>query len=202
VQESHCGSVNQRHGSVIFTFILTTHLSPTQVRDALNGMINVWTPLVPISRENGCVRVIPGSHKLDVMSLLPPPGSSAFAAQQRTGYLVVDPDLMAKYEHKAVDIELKPGDVLLFKQQLVHSGRPNLSEGVRWSLDWRYRNPNCRNLEAGAEEVERHAPVLHLHPHLEPAPTPTPTPTDTTVTHCRPVFCGCVRCAACALLAF
>jgi ectoine hydroxylase-related dioxygenase (phytanoyl-CoA dioxygenase family) len=119
---------------------LQQELQSAEIKAVLDSMVNVWAPLVPVTRENGCVRVIPGSHKLDVMSLLPPPGSSAFAAQQQTGYLVVDPDLMANFECTAVDIELKPGDVMLFKQQLVHSGRPNLSEGVRWSLDWRYQD--------------------------------------------------------------
>ena len=96
--------------------------------------------MVPVTKENGCVRVIPGSHKLDIVSLLPR------QAQQKGAYLEIDPEILKQHESQAVDIELQPGDILLFKQQLIHSGNPNLSEGIRWSIDWRYQDSRVPTL--------------------------------------------------------
>lgn len=117
-----------------------------QVRESMAGMVNVWTPLVPVTKTNGCVKLVPGSHKLDVLSLLPRPGSRGFHASRDKGYLEVDSELMKQHESKAVDIELEPGDVLLFKQQIIHCGNPNMSDGVRWSIDWRYQNAELHTL--------------------------------------------------------
>ena len=46
---------------------------------------------------------------------------------------------------------LAPGDVLLFKQNLIHSGRPNTTDGVRWSMDWRYQDARRQNLNLNPE---------------------------------------------------
>jgi phytanoyl-CoA hydroxylase len=126
-----------------------------QVRESMAGMVNVWTPLVPVTKTNGCVKLVPGSHKLDVLSLLPRPGSRGFHASRDKGYLEVDSELMKQHESKAVDIELEPGDVLLFKQQIIHCGNPNMSDGVRWSIDWRYQNAELHTLREDQGDIVR-----------------------------------------------
>merc|ERR1711871_268627 len=85
-------------------------VSESQIDESMRGMINVWTPLVRTRRRNGCVRVIPGSHKLDVLSMLPKQGGGYHASREK-GYLEVDAELVRKHEGKAVDVELEPGDV-------------------------------------------------------------------------------------------
>ena len=52
--------------------------SELQIDESMRGMINVWTPLVGVKRANGCVRVVPGSHKLDPVSLMPRQGTRAY----------------------------------------------------------------------------------------------------------------------------
>ena len=113
--------------------------SELQIDESMRGMINVWTPLVQTGRRNGCVRVIPGSHKLDVLSMLPKQGGGYHASREK-GYLEVDAELVRKHEAKAVDVELDPGDVLLFRQNMIHAGHPNATDRIRWSMDWRYQN--------------------------------------------------------------
>ena len=115
------------------------HVSESQIDESMRGMINVWTPLVRTGRQNGCVRVIPGSHKLDVLSMLPKQGGGYHASREK-GYLEVDAELVRKHEAKAVDVELEPGDVLLFRQNMIHAGHPNTTDRIRWSMDWRYQN--------------------------------------------------------------
>jgi len=92
-------------------------------------MVNVWTPLVPASVENGCMQFVPGTHKLGVVP-----------HEKRAVYLEIAPDYLDPRRAQAVDIELNPGDVVLFHNLLFHQGLPNRSDKIRWSVDWRYQD--------------------------------------------------------------
>jgi hypothetical protein len=94
-------------------------------------MVNVWTPLVPVNVENGCMQFIPETHKLGVV------GHS-----QKEHYLEIDPEHLDPWldAGKVVDITLNPGDVVLFNDLLFHQGLPNTSSGIRWSVDFRYQD--------------------------------------------------------------
>jgi phytanoyl-CoA hydroxylase len=92
-------------------------------------MLNVWAPLVPARVENGCMQFIPGTHRLGVVP-----------HEQRQYYLEIARDYLAPREDRAVNIEMDPGDVVLFHNLLFHRGLPNHSPGIRWSLDWRYQD--------------------------------------------------------------
>ena len=126
------------------------NVSEELMEASLEGTINVWTPLVSTTKANGCVRVVPGSHRLDVLCMLPRQDAHSHPSKGR-GYLEVDEQLMAAHENKAVDVELEPGDIFLFKQNLIHSGRPNTTDGVRWSMDWRYQDARRQNLNLNPE---------------------------------------------------
>lgn len=92
-------------------------------------MLNVWSALVPARRENGCMQFVPGTHKLGVVEHL-----------EKEFYLELAPEILEQYEPQAIDVELDPGDVVLFHNLLFHRGLPNLSDKIRWSLDWRYQD--------------------------------------------------------------
>ena len=92
-------------------------------------MVNVWAPLVPAREENGCMQFVPGTHRLGVVP-----------HEQRKHYLEIREDHLQPRLGDAVSIELDPGDVVLFHNLLFHSGLPNRSDQVRWSLDWRYQD--------------------------------------------------------------
>lgn len=91
-------------------------------------MVNVWTPLVPARANNGCMQFIPGTHRV---GLLP--------HEQREFYLEIPAEDLDKYADEIVDIELDPGDAVLFHNMLCHQGQPNLSDSIRWSMDWRFQ---------------------------------------------------------------
>jgi ectoine hydroxylase-related dioxygenase (phytanoyl-CoA dioxygenase family) len=99
--------------------------------DAVAGlrMVNVWTPLVKTTAENGCMQFIPGTHKLGVVR-----------HQQREHYIEIAEEFLNPRLSQAIDVELEPGDVVLFNNLLFHAGLPNRSKIVRWSLDWRYQD--------------------------------------------------------------
>jgi len=92
-------------------------------------MVNVWSPLVPARVANGCMQFIPGTHKLGVVEHV-----------DRPYYLEIVEQEIAPRLNDAVDIELDPGDVVLFSNLLFHRGQPNRTKTIRWSCDWRYQD--------------------------------------------------------------
>lgn len=93
-------------------------------------MVNVWTPLVPATVENGCMQFIPGTHKLGAVR----------HERKNQYYLEVAQEFLRPRLDQAISVELKPGDVVLFSNLLFHQGLPNTTRGVRWSSDWRYQD--------------------------------------------------------------
>jgi len=92
-------------------------------------MMNVWTPLVPARVENGCMQFVPGSH---CQGLVP--------HEKETYYLKISDAVIGPVEGGAVNIEVDPGDVVVFSNLLFHRGLPNRSAQVRWSMDFRYQD--------------------------------------------------------------
>ena len=92
-------------------------------------MVNVWTPFVPARVANGCMQFIPGTHKLG-----PVPH------ERRQYYLEISSAVLDAHRDRAINIELDPGDIVLFHNLLFHRGLPNHSPEIRWSADWRYQD--------------------------------------------------------------
>lgn len=96
--------------------------SVTQLR-----MVNLWTPLVPVNVENGCMQFIPGTHRLGIVP-----------HAKKQYYLEIEEEFINPRLKDAINVEVNPGDVVLFNNLLFHQGLPNHSNHIRWSLDWRY----------------------------------------------------------------
>ncbi|MDF2722508.1 MAG: hypothetical protein K0Q59_2183 [Paenibacillus sp.] len=92
-------------------------------------MVNVWTPFVPATVENGCMQFIPGTHKLGVV----PHVGKQF-------YLEIEDSYIQPRLEEAINVILDPGDIVLFHNLLFHRGQPNVSGQIRWSADWRYQD--------------------------------------------------------------
>ena len=102
---------------------------PEQGADTLR-MVNAWAPVVPATVENGCMQFVPGTHKLGVVPHF----------EKNKYYLeIVEKELQPR-SSQAVNIEMDPGDVVLFSNLLFHCGLPNQSSHIRWSVDWRYQD--------------------------------------------------------------
>jgi phytanoyl-CoA hydroxylase len=111
-------------------------------------MVNVWTPLVPATTENGCMQFVPETHKLGLVG----------HSRVNRFYLKIEEQHLNPRLDQAVDIELNPGDVVLFSNLLFHQGLPNRSEGIRWSADWRYQDATQSTLrEEGGHLVRSQA---------------------------------------------
>ncbi|MBI4551727.1 MAG: phytanoyl-CoA dioxygenase family protein [Candidatus Latescibacteria bacterium] len=90
-------------------------------------ILSIWIPLVDATVENGCLEVLPGSHKTRMLLTHEP---SAHGLQ-------VVPAEMPASEGQA--IPLKAGGLILFNNYTLHRSTPNLTDGIRWSLDLRYQ---------------------------------------------------------------
>ena len=99
-----------------------------QCADVLH-MMNVWVPLVPANKENGCMQFIPGSHKLGVVR-----------HHKEEFYLQIDQSDLNAVSDQAILVETQPGDVVIFNNLLFHRGLPNQSDHIRWSIDFRYQD--------------------------------------------------------------
>ena len=88
-------------------------------------MMSVMIALTTANKENGCLQVIRGSHKLGRVN-------HGFAGEQ------VGADMtMVNNALETMDLiycEIEPGDALFFHSNLIHRSEANLSDKPRWSL--------------------------------------------------------------------
>jgi hypothetical protein len=89
-------------------------------------IISVWFPLGDATVDNGCLRVIPGSHRGDLIAHCP--GEQALSI----------PDKLLPV-HQAVPVPMEAGSAMIFEQLLVHESLENVSDGIRISVDLRYQ---------------------------------------------------------------
>ncbi len=91
-------------------------------------VITAWLPLTDADKEMGCLKVVPGSHRGDDLSLHclnPDP--------HRVGI----PEMMLGQGRHYVETKL--GDVHFHHRRLQHGSLPNLSDRFRFSFDLRYQ---------------------------------------------------------------
>lgn len=88
-------------------------------------LISVMVALTPATKENGCIQVIKGSHKLGRVN-------HGFAGEQvGADQTMVDNALKTM---ELVYVEIEPGDALFFHSNILHRSEANLSDSPRWSL--------------------------------------------------------------------
>lgn len=103
--------------------------------------LTIWIPLIDATVENGCLEVIPHTHR-----------DGVFRHRRVKGkpYLDISPQALPDVE--AVVVPVNFGSVLLFTNLTPHRSIPNVSTQVRWSVDARYQDaskPTGYQPEAG-----------------------------------------------------
>jgi non-haem Fe2+, alpha-ketoglutarate-dependent halogenase len=107
-------------------------------------IVTAWIALSPSTPESGCMRVVPGTHKRDVM-----PHTETFAAQNllsRGQEIEVEVD-----EADAADVVLQPGEMSLHHVKLIHGSEANRADDRRIGFAIRYV-PTYVRQTAGAED--------------------------------------------------
>lgn len=85
--------------------------------------ISAWIALTPSNTENGCMRMVPGSH---INALRPHIDTEDDENLLTRGQTVQDVD-----ESEAVDLVLEPGQMSLHHIKTLHDSRPNLTNDRR-----------------------------------------------------------------------
>lgn len=88
-------------------------------------MISIMVAITDANKENGCLQVIKGSHKMGRIE-------HGFSGEQ-VGASQHYVDLALK-RMELVYVELKAGDALFFHSNILHRSEANLSDRARWSL--------------------------------------------------------------------
>ncbi len=103
-------------------------------------IVGVWTALLPAPREAGCLAVIPGSHKQDLL------------AHESPDWDYVNYGFFGLNEvnvEARVHVEMAPGDTLLFHPLLIHGSGRNRSTDFRRAISVHYAAGSC---EAGGKD--------------------------------------------------
>jgi phytanoyl-CoA hydroxylase len=88
-------------------------------------MLTVWLPLWEATEENGCLCLIPGSHREGLTQHCP--------GEKR----LIIPDKLLNGAQ--VPVPMPPGSVLFLHRLTKHASLSNVGEGIRWSFDLRYQ---------------------------------------------------------------
>jgi len=94
-------------------------------------MITVWFPLSDATVKNGCLAVLPRSHREGFAIHCPKGTKINPAGLDRIPEHIFDVESM-------VPMPMKRGGALVFHRRLIHGSLPNTSNALRWSLDLRY----------------------------------------------------------------
>lgn len=106
-------------------------------------VVTLWLAADDSIPENGCMRVIPGSHTTAVAPILPRldiPNALSSGMDES----LID-------ESKAVDVVLRAGDVSIHHPNLIHGSNENLSDRRRCGLTIRYI-PTTTRIVVGENE--------------------------------------------------
>ncbi|KAL4237484.1 hypothetical protein ACF0H5_002200 [Mactra antiquata] len=100
-----------------------------------------WIPFVDANEENGCLEVADKGHQ-----------SGRVATHQccwgDTFYTILEEDEMEKtldvdLKRDARPLPVKSGGLVLFNNMIPHRSLPNVSEGIRWSVDLRWQKADA-----------------------------------------------------------
>ena len=90
-----------------------------------DAMISVMMALTEATKQNGCLQVLKGSHKMGRLE-------HHFAGEQQGADTPFIEEALNRFER--IYVELDPGDLLFFHSNLLHMSEGNLSDKPRWSL--------------------------------------------------------------------
>ncbi|MFC3394252.1 phytanoyl-CoA dioxygenase family protein [Brenneria rubrifaciens] len=118
------------------------------------SMLGVWLPINEATEENGCLIVVPGSHKGGLVHHCDKP------------HLQGIPDELVGEDFVALPV--RPGDAIFLHPLTMHASLANASRGGRWSFDLRYcptGQPTGREWFPGFVARSRNNPVSELKDH-------------------------------------
>ena len=120
-------------------------------------MLTAWVPVNDATIENGCLGVLPGSHRRKLIGHCPTPMQ-----------MVIPDQLIAS--DQVIPVPMRAGSVLFLTRYTAHMSLPNLSNELRWSFDLRYQptgQPTGRKAFPGFVVSSKARPESALTDHGE-----------------------------------
>ena len=103
-------------------------------------IVGVWTALEKITRENGCLVVIPGSHKGELLE-------HDYPDWEHKNFLffgVKDLDASGR-----IHIEMEAGDTVFFHSMMIHGSGFNRTQHLRRAIAVHFANARCEDIWQG-----------------------------------------------------
>jgi ectoine hydroxylase-related dioxygenase (phytanoyl-CoA dioxygenase family) len=97
---------------------MPVHQDMTLVDETEFTGINIWCPLIDLTKTNGVLYVLPGSHRL-----FPTYRGSSIPNIYENVYDVIENYMIPKF--------LKAGEAIIFDQSIIHYSPPNVSNEIR-----------------------------------------------------------------------
>ncbi len=104
-------------------------------------VVTAWVALSPATRASGCMKMLPGSHKLEQLPHIDTLAKDNLLTRGQEIAVKVD-------EREAAYLELAPGEISLHNIRTVHGSEPNRSDDRRIGFAIRYIAPHVRQMNA------------------------------------------------------
>lgn len=127
-------------------------------------VVTAWVALSPSHHDNGCLRVVPGTHLLDQVEHVDTEDANNMLTRGQEIAVQVDEDA-------AVEIPLAPGEMSMHHIRLFHNSQPNGSDERRIGFAIRYipthvrQNTEYRGTATLVRGTDRYG-------HFDPEPRP------------------------------
>ncbi|XP_021208548.2 probable phytanoyl-CoA dioxygenase isoform X2 [Bombyx mori] len=104
-------------------------------------IIAMWTALDPANLQNGCLYIVPGSHKCGKLFK-----HVTFKNSKKFFHVIADEDQLAPLSNRLY-LEMSPGDTVFFHPYLIHGSGPNDTKDYRKALTIHYANSACHYVD-------------------------------------------------------
>jgi non-haem Fe2+, alpha-ketoglutarate-dependent halogenase len=152
--------------------VVTWHQDGTSSGIHLTPNTTAWIALWDSTAENGCLRVVPGSHR---NTILPHVTSSA-----ENHLLRSSPEVTVEVdEATATDVVLRAGEMSLHHSNIIHSSKANSSAKRRTGFIVRFVTSAAENLDWPVVRARGNGDCSHLEVITEPPPADSPVVPDT-----------------------
>ena len=157
----------------------TTHLYPKEPGDGRfiswhqdsahwgldsNQIVTVWLALTSVTRDNGAMQMLPGSHQGGQVEHRDTDDPNNILTRGQTIAHEID-------DAKTVWVTLEPGEVSLHHVDMWHASPPNTTDGRRVGVALRYITPSARQQRVATD----YATLVRgedRHGHFLPEPVP------------------------------
>ncbi len=115
------------------------------------AILATWTAVQRCTRENGCLVVVPGSHRGELLTHERPDW-------EYVNYLYVGAKGMGEKSER-VHVEMEPGDTLFFHPILLHGSGRNRTRGFRRAISAHFASAACR-YQPGVSPIGKGRPYV------------------------------------------